>query len=109
MIAPMRRNTPTAGLEVLFGVPPLQLYILSMATSTYNRLGLTQGLGLWTAQRSKGVGHIKWLQKQAKLLPNRNLQDFCVADNWTRLYSTFKSDGEDIPHENSIYCYSIPV
>jgi hypothetical protein len=37
MIAPMRRNTPTAGLEVLFGVPPLQLYILSMATSTYNR------------------------------------------------------------------------
>jgi hypothetical protein len=34
MIATMRQNTPTAGLEVLFGVLPLQLYILSMATST---------------------------------------------------------------------------
>jgi ribonuclease HI len=102
----MRQNTPTTGLEVLFGVSPLQLYILSMATSTYNRLGLTRGLGLWTAQRSKRVGHIKWLQKQAKLLPNRNLQDYCVANNWTRLYSTFIGDGEDISHKSSINCYT---
>jgi hypothetical protein len=41
MIAPIRRNTPMSGLEIALGVPPLDLHIQYLASSTYNRLNLT--------------------------------------------------------------------
>jgi hypothetical protein len=40
MVAPMRSHTPTAGLEIILGVPPLDLYIQFLAATTSNRLNL---------------------------------------------------------------------
>jgi hypothetical protein len=49
-IAPMRQNTPTAGLELICGVQPLHIRIISLAVQTYNRLDLSPE---------------KWTEKQA--------------------------------------------
>jgi hypothetical protein len=40
MIAPMRRRTPTEGLEVILNVPPLELIIQHLAINSYNHLNL---------------------------------------------------------------------
>jgi hypothetical protein len=41
LVAPIRQHTPTAGLEVVYGLPPLELYIQFLAASTYGRLNLS--------------------------------------------------------------------
>jgi hypothetical protein len=40
LVASIRQHTPTAGLEVVYGLPPLELYIQYLASSTYVRLNL---------------------------------------------------------------------
>jgi hypothetical protein len=40
LVAPIRQHTPTAGLEVVYGLPPLELYIQYLASSTYSCLNL---------------------------------------------------------------------
>jgi hypothetical protein len=40
LVAPVRQHTPTAGLEVVYGLQPLELYIQYLASSTYGRLNL---------------------------------------------------------------------
>ena len=40
MIAPMCPSTPTAGLELLTGVPPLDLLVQEIAIQTFTRLNL---------------------------------------------------------------------
>jgi hypothetical protein len=41
MVAPMRSHTPTTGqIEIILGVPPLDLYIQFLAATTSNRLNL---------------------------------------------------------------------
>jgi hypothetical protein len=95
-VSPMRRNTPTAGLEVILDVPPLSLYIQSLASATYNCLHLKPNVH-WTGQRGNTLGHISWLKSISITLPHKDLQDRCVINRWTRLYHTYIGDGEDVP------------
>jgi ribonuclease HI len=105
-VSPMRRNTPTTGLEVILGVPPLSLYIQSLASATYNRLHLKPNVH-WTGQRGNTLGHINWLQSISITLPHKDLQDRCVTNRWTRLYHTYIGDGEDVPPDTpGILCYT---
>jgi hypothetical protein len=56
MAAPMRLKTPTAGLEILLGVPPLAMHIQQLAVNTSNRLNPTPNG--WTGQAGSRLGHI---------------------------------------------------
>jgi hypothetical protein len=58
MVAPMRLKKPTAGLEIMLGVPPLAMHIQQLAVNTSNRLNLTP-LG-WTGKSRSKLGHIAW-------------------------------------------------
>ena len=69
MIAPMRQSTPTAGLEFLTGVPPLDLLIQETAIQTSTRLNLKPSGWCGVNKKNKSDGHIKWLQSQMKGLP----------------------------------------
>jgi hypothetical protein len=40
LVAPMRQHTPTAGLETILRLPPLDLYIQYLAATTFNRLNV---------------------------------------------------------------------
>ena len=91
MIAPMRASTPTMGLEVLTGLPPLDLQIQEIAIQTSNRLNL-QPSG-WIGAK----GHIKWLQNQMVGLPPMELQDRCVIPITHHKFETYIGDGSDDP------------
>jgi hypothetical protein len=73
MVAPMRSHTPTAGLEIILGVPPLDLYILFLAVTTSNRLNLQ--LLNWDGKKGSYIGHINWKNAITTRLPNIDLQD----------------------------------
>jgi hypothetical protein len=91
----MRRSTPSAGIEIVFGVPPLDLYIQFTATNTFNRLKFSPYL--WEGSRGKWIGHIKWLESKALELTPGTLIDRCITYRWNRQFSTYIGDGKDVP------------
>ena len=95
MIAPMRQSTPTAGLELLTGVPPLDLQIQEIAIQTSTRLNLQPSGWSGVNKRSKSEGHIKWLQSQMEGLPPKEMQDRCVIPITHHKFTTFIGDGSD--------------
>ena len=95
MIAPMRPSTPTAGLELLTGVPPLDLQVQETAIQTSTRLNLQPSGWSGVNKRNKLEGHIKWLQSQMEGLPPKELQDRCVIPITHHKFTTFIGDGSD--------------
>ena len=75
-MSPVRSKCPTAGLEIIAGLLPLELYIEKTSIQTYLRiqhlLPNWDGIG-----RGNLRGHIFWLKKLTLPLnlPNTNLQD----------------------------------
>jgi hypothetical protein len=106
MVAPIRLKTPTTGLEIALGIPPLHLYIPNLATRTYNRLNLSPKGWPGAIGRGKTQGHIRWLETCTESLPHRELQDQCVFHKWSNLFHTFIGDGEDTTHDNGLRCYT---
>jgi hypothetical protein len=53
MVAPMRQNTPTKGLEIVLGVQPLHLRVQELAKHTYNRLDRSPTTG--RAKKANGL------------------------------------------------------
>jgi hypothetical protein len=105
LVAPMRQLTPTAGLEMILGVPPMELYIKFLATTTYNRLNLKPHL--WSGNHGDQKGHITWLKERALTLPHTALINRCVCHELNRRYAINIAEGKDVPHNlGSILCYT---
>lgn len=104
MIAPMRQNTPTAGLELVTHVVPLHVRILELAVSTYNRIGRPPDG--WTGKNGNRLGHLLWLEERSKTYVHSSLQDRCVEHVWTRHFSTAIGDGTDEPEVRGIRGYT---
>ena len=63
LICPMRKSTPSAGLEVLFDFPPIDLVIREAALKSYLRVNVhnrTKWDGLGSG---KSFGHLTWCRK----------------------------------------------
>ena len=61
LVAPVRRSTPTAGLEVLYDVPPIDLKVVERAMLNAVRIRpLMRNLGNWMP-RTKTQGHLRSL------------------------------------------------
>jgi hypothetical protein len=83
MVAPMRSHTPTTGqIEIILGVPPLDLYIQFLAATTSNRLNL-QPLN-WEGKKGSYIGHINWINAITTNLPNSDLQDHVSPTDGTK-------------------------
>jgi ribonuclease HI len=92
MTAPMRRSTPTAGIEVIMHLMPLDIYILGEALKTMSRITeYTKDSwdGLGTGQFT---GHRRWLKDRCREI---GLYDFPTDRitpriKWTRGYTVDK-------------------
>jgi hypothetical protein len=93
MVAPMRQNTPTKGLEIVLGVQPLHLRVQELAMHTYNRLDRSPDD--WRGKKGKRLGHLKWLEKLSKDIPHQDRQDRCVKHKWERQFSVAIEEGKD--------------
>ena len=77
------RSTPTAGMEVVLGLMPLDLYIQSQATSARLRVRLL-GRDIWDGVGSRLLGHKRWHDDklaEAQVL-NRELDQMIKKNNW---------------------------
>jgi ribonuclease HI len=104
MVAPVRLKTPTAGLEILLGIPPLAIYIQQLAVTTSNRLSLLPNG--WTGRTGRKLGHIAWLASIANIVPERELQDKCIEHCDTRKFAVTIEDGSDVTDATGIRCYT---
>jgi ribonuclease HI len=104
LTAPMRRNTPTVGLELITYVVPLHIRIMELAISTFNRIGRPPDG--WSGKTGSRLGHLRWLDKEAKPIPHRTIQDRCVEHVWDRDFSVAIGDGDDDTTVSGLRCYT---
>ena len=91
-IAPVRRSTPTAALELLYDVMPLHLYVLECALKASLRIGIDPK---WVPQTTKGHQH---LLLEALPMEIRGLKSDHISTTiiWERNYQVKIGDGNDI-------------
>ena len=99
MIAHVRKSTPTAALELIYNIPPLDLFIRESALKTIARIGLSQE---WVSTHSLGHQGLLWSD-----LPDRfksshskssHLDDCFKSLVWERNFTTVITDGKDLTH-----------
>ena len=101
-IAPVRKSTPTAALELLYDVLPLHLFLKEHALKTALRLEISPK---WFPRDTKGHQH-----KLLDSLPNEIRG--CKMDNartstiWEQNYEVLIGMGDDIPIKRDWTCYT---
>ena len=103
MLAPMRKGTPTAGLEVLAYIMPLKFCILQEAVLTYERVTKiikSQWDGL--PDKGKRIGHLRWLKnwRDKHGFTSENSDGMTPKYSWEQQYKVdSQSMGDGTPGE----------
>ena len=109
-----RRSTPTAGLEILSGQPPLDLWIWMEAAMGYRRTRghrKLEAAALFTRIRSR-VGHRQLCREFITDLDLEIEEEDTIPQehNWSPLYqvekSTFKHGDVSPPEESTMYVFT---
>ena len=100
MISGVRHSTPTAALEIIYNISPLDLFIKENSLKTAARLGISPK---WVPQGTKGHQHILFvaLPKSA----GRGLDDTATTMVWEKNYTVHIGNGTDI-RRRDIACYT---
>ena len=97
MLAPMRKSTPTAGLEVVAYIMPIDLCVLKEAALTSLRIeqvyksqwdGLSTKNGRTELGKNSSVGHLKWIRTwcEKQGLTKNNLDGMIPEYSWEKHY-----------------------
>ena len=100
-IAKVRPSTPTSALEIIYNVPPLDLFILETAQKTALRLGIEPK---WVPQTTKGHQHL--ILESLPDLPGRCMDDNRKDLSWEINYSVEIGNGNDLTHIPDWSCYT---
>ena len=108
---PLRRGTPSAALQVILDLPPVDLIIKQKALCSMLRI-LTHDRSKWDGHGEKGKGHLKYgqieLQKigiNNKIFDDTNI--LSIHKNYVTNLSSFKSGVPDAISD--IQCYIMEV
>ena len=98
-LGPMRRNTPTAGLEMITGFPPLDLVIKKTGALTYNRIN--RGIRrTWDGMGKSANGHLlEWDRFVARNCPKLGPVDSTVRTFHWDLPIQEWQEGVECDHE----------
>ena len=112
-LAPVKRSTPTAGLEMIYNLLPLDLYVKRTASITFNRIRkqvnpVWDGIGTKTGK----LGHLKGCEKDLSLLGLLDIptDKITAIHSWTKHFEIldfemYKNDSSE-KISNMIYCYT---
>lgn len=100
-IAGVRPSTPTAALELIYNVPPLDIYIWEVALKTAAQINIRP---TWFPGSTKGHHHL--LSDKLPALSKRCLDDNCKTTSWDFNYVVEIGDGKDITFETDWRCYT---
>ena len=95
-IAPVRKSTPTAALELLYNIMPLHLYIREHALKSAVRVGIDPG---WEPCGKKGHQHLL-LESLPNEVSNLKSDNHRTTMIWEQNYFVKIGDGSDIPHRD---------
>jgi hypothetical protein len=98
----VRKGTPTAGMEVIYDLPPLHLRIMEKALVTFLRLGNLQR-SAWTSNYPTQRGHIRWLRDRLPELTDND--EIAPVDNLSPPF-TVLIDHELKPKEENICIFT---
>lgn len=102
LIAPVRKSTPTAALEMLYDIKPLHLFLKEYALKSALRIGITNPN--WTPQGNQGHQH--WLMETLPAALNERIMDNRISTIvWQQNYSVKIGKGNDIPRREWA-CYT---
>ena len=105
---PLRKGTPSAALEIILDIPPLDLFIKQKALNSMLRV-LHHDRSKWDGLGSKGIGHLRLLQNslQAIGVENKvfdNVNTLSIQKGFNVDLKSFKSG---LPETDSdIQCYT---
>ena len=100
-IAPIRKSTPTASLEILYDVMPLHLFIQEQALKSAVRLKISPD---WIPTGTLGHHHRLFNALPAEL-QNIDIDNVTTSANWEQNYTVIIGKGNDIEPRDWT-CYS---
>ena len=101
---PIRRSTPTAALEILSYIPPIDLYLEGEVQKTWLRIN-TMRSETWDGIGDKGRGHRRTLQSLTSHLPlsSQQTEEIKSFNKYTRSYDVIPSD---LNYNPPVKCHS---
>lgn len=103
------KSAPTLGLEVIMGLPPLDLYFRSLAAASFERIKLRTNSN-WDGLGNRGrKGHLlEWTNHNKSLGINFTLDETNESTLWGKSYIVNKdSFNEGKPHNSAnVTCYT---
>ena len=100
-IAKVRPSTPTSALEIIYNVPPLDLFMWEVAQKTALRIGINP---TWVPTNTKGHQHL--ILETLPNLSGRALDDTIKTISWEKNYVVEIGDGKDFAHKPEWSCYT---
>ena len=91
-IAPVRKSTPTAALQIIYDIMPLHIFIWEQALKTSARIGINPN---WTPKIGKGHQHLLYegLPEEVRRVESDNQTTSLI---WEQNYEVIIGKGEDI-------------
>ena len=107
MITATTRSTPQASLELIYNIPPLDLYLNEIGLTTYIRLK-PQLEKPWASKLTFAIPHLLHWDNQLKTLFQNETDDRCCETSWEKNYhvilTSFNNNLQTIkPSEYNIY------
>ena len=107
MITATTRSTPQASLELIYNIPPLDLYLNEIGLTTYIRLK-PQLEKPWASKLAFAIPHLLHWDNQMKTLFQNETDDRCCETSWEKNYhvilTSFNNNLQTIkPSEYNIY------
>ena len=103
MIAPVRKSTPTAALELLYDIKPLHLFLKEQALKSALRIGITNPN--WLYKDTKGHQHLL-MESLPNELKNCKIDNVKTTMIWEKNYDVQIGKGDDISNRRDWTCYT---
>ena len=100
-IAKVRPSTPTSALEIIYNVPPLDIYVWEVAQKTALRIGINP---TWIPHQTQGHQH--QILDSLPAASRQCLDDVRKTILFEMNYSVEIEDGKDIAHRPDWSCYT---
>ena len=109
-LAPVRKSTPTAGLEIIYGLKPLDLRIEELALNALARV-IPLNPKKWDRERNKTFGHIQVGKENLESIGLETIMfDTSNEMNLDKEYfvdlDSFKSGKVEANYNNALICYT---